>query len=60
MIRSRENSHLKDIRRLLRCKGDRAVLEGPHLIESALDAGLRLESVLATPDYLARYYALTS
>ena len=53
MIRSRKNQRLKDIRRLRRCKGDEALLEGPHLISEALDAGLDLLSVLTTPRFLA-------
>ncbi len=53
MITSRRNSHLKDIRRLLRCKGDRALLEGPHLVADAAAAGLALASILATPEFLA-------
>ncbi len=53
MITSHRNSHLKDIRRLLRCKGDRALLEGPHLVADAAAAGLALASVLATPEFLA-------
>jgi TrmH family RNA methyltransferase len=53
VIRSRKNSYLKDIRRLRRSKGDEVLLEGPHLLGEALDAGLRLGTVLATPDFLA-------
>jgi RNA methyltransferase, TrmH family len=56
MISSRQNQRLKDIRRLRRSKGeraDRALLEGPHLLAEALAAGLELETVLATPDFLA-------
>ncbi len=53
MIQSRKNSRLKDIRRLRRCKGAEAILEGPHLIGEALDAGLALRSTLATPGFLA-------
>ncbi len=53
MIRSRQNARLKDIRRLRRSKGAEALLEGPHLIGEALDAGHALSSVLATPDFLA-------
>ena len=53
MIASRQNRTLKDIRRLRRSKGDHALLEGPHLVGEALAAGLRLDLVLATPDYLA-------
>lgn len=52
MITSPHNQRLKDIRRLRRSKGERALLEGPHLVEDALAAGLKLEEVLATPDFL--------
>jgi TrmH family RNA methyltransferase len=41
------------MRRLRRSKGERALLEGPHLIGEALAAGLALEAVLATPEFLA-------
>jgi len=45
------------MRRLKRSKGDRAgdrvLLEGPHLVGEALAAGLALETVLATPAFLA-------
>jgi len=51
MITSRRNSRLKDIRRLLKSKGDRALLEGPHLIAEAVAAGTELEAVLATPEF---------
>jgi len=53
MITSRRNSHLKEIRRIRRRAGDAALVEGPHLIGEALDAGLELRSLLATPDFLA-------
>jgi TrmH family RNA methyltransferase len=53
MILSRHNKTVKDIRRLRRSKGDLALLEGPHLVGEALAAGLSLETVLATPDFLA-------
>ncbi len=53
MITSRQNQRLKDIRRLRRSKGDHALLEGPHLVAEALNAGLRLDEILATPDFLA-------
>jgi TrmH family RNA methyltransferase len=53
MISSRQNQRLKDIRRLRRSKGDHAVLEGPHLVAEAVTAGLFLDTVLATPQYLA-------
>lgn len=52
MITSRQNQKLKDIRRLRRSKGEHALLEGTHLVEEALAAGLELETVLATPAYL--------
>jgi TrmH family RNA methyltransferase len=56
MILSRQNQRLKDIRQLRRSKGERAeraLLEGPHLVAEALAAGLELETVLATPGFLA-------
>jgi RNA methyltransferase, TrmH family len=52
VITSRQNQRVKDIRRLRRSKGDHALLEGPHLVAEALNAGLRLEEVLATPEFL--------
>lgn len=53
MIESRQNRYVKDIRRLRRSKGDRALLEGPHLIADALDAGLDLSPVVATAEFMA-------
>lgn len=53
MITSPQNQRLKDIRRLRRSKGDRALLEGPHLVAEALAAGISLEEVLAEPGFLA-------
>jgi len=53
MITSRQNQRVKDIRRLRRSKGEPALLEGPHLVGSALASGLALEEVLATPAFLA-------
>jgi TrmH family RNA methyltransferase len=53
MITSRQNQGVKDIRRLRRSKGDHAILEGPHLVAEAAAAGLTLETVLATPAWLA-------
>ncbi len=41
------------MRRLRRSKGDGALLEGPHLVAEALAAGLALDPVLATPEFLA-------
>jgi TrmH family RNA methyltransferase len=52
MISSHQNQRVKDIRRLRRSKGDRALLEGPHLVAEALAAGVVLEEVLATPGFL--------
>ncbi|HYO14501.1 MAG TPA: RNA methyltransferase [Thermoanaerobaculia bacterium] len=53
MISSRQNQRLKDIRRLRRSKGDHVLLEGPHLLAEALAGDLPLETVLATPAWLA-------
>lgn len=54
MISSPKNRWLKDIRRLRRSKDEgRLLLEGPHLLAEALDAGLELEATLATPEVLA-------
>ena len=52
MITSPQNQRLKDIRRLRRSKGDRALLEGPHLVEEALGAGFLLDEILVTPPFL--------
>lgn len=52
MITSRQNARLKNIRRLRRCKGDELLLEGPHLVTEALAAGLHLDEVLASPEFL--------
>jgi TrmH family RNA methyltransferase len=52
MITSRKNPKLKTIRQLKGCKGDRVLLEGPHLVEAALGSGWVLETVLATPAFL--------
>jgi RNA methyltransferase, TrmH family len=53
MIASRQNRTLKDIRRLRRSKGEHALLEGPHLVAEALAAGLQLDCILTTADFLA-------
>ncbi len=52
MITSRQNQRLKDIRRLRRSKGELALLEGPHLVEEALAAGIAVEEILTTPAFL--------
>jgi len=51
MIESRSNETLKAIRRLRRRQGDHALLEGPHLVGAALDAGVDLETVLVTESF---------
>jgi len=53
MIVSRQNQKIKDIRRLRRCKGDRVLLEGPHLVREARASGIVLEYAIATPEFLA-------
>jgi RNA methyltransferase, TrmH family len=53
MIVSRQNRTLKDMRRLRRSKGARALLEGPHLLAAALEAGSPIETVVATAEFLA-------
>ncbi len=53
MISSPKNPRLKDIRRLQRCKGDRALLEGPHLVSEALAADVVIEELFATPEFQA-------
>ena len=60
VISSRENELWKAMRRLSRSKGrrrpeerDLVLLEGPHLLEAALDAGLAPETVLATAELLS-------
>ncbi|MEM7050659.1 MAG: RNA methyltransferase [Acidobacteriota bacterium] len=52
MITSRHNAKLKDIRRLRRCKDDRALLEGPRLIDEALASGCTIEEIFITPEML--------
>jgi TrmH family RNA methyltransferase len=51
MIVSRQNQRIKDIRRLRRSKGERALLEGPHLLAEALAAGIEIEAIVATPEF---------
>ena len=52
MITSRHNERLKDFRRVRRCRDDRALLEGPHLVLEALATGLELGPVLATQRFV--------
>lgn len=52
MISSRQNARWKDIRRLRRCKGDHALLDGVKLVDEALDCGLELTTTAATADFL--------
>ncbi len=42
------------MRQVRRCKDDRALLEGPHLVGEAVASGLALEVALATPAFLAQ------
>lgn len=53
MITSRRNGLLKSLKRSSRCKDGQALLEGPHLVGEAVDRGLPLDPVLATPEFLA-------
>jgi TrmH family RNA methyltransferase len=60
VISSRDNERWKAMRRLARSKGKRRsaerdllLVEGVHLLEAALDAGLEPETVLATPELVA-------
>ena len=54
VIVSRDNRYLKDLRRLRHTRSDeRALLEGPHLVIAACEAGIELEYSLATPQFLA-------
>ena len=63
MIKSRDNSQVKRWTKLardgrFRRAEQRALLEGPHLLEAALAAGLRLEAVLATESGVAKISSL--
>lgn len=63
MITSRQNPRLKELRRLRqsnRVRGDRVLLEGPHLVAEALDSGLVLDEVYAAPDLLAAHPELAA
>jgi TrmH family RNA methyltransferase len=52
VISSRSNQKLKAIRRIRRSKGPQALLEGPNLVGEALAAGVLLDIVVATPEFL--------
>ena len=53
-ITSRQNAVVKACRALARGRdGDRVLLDGLHLIEEALDAGVALESVIASQTFAA-------
>jgi TrmH family RNA methyltransferase len=54
MIRSAQNETIKTMRRLRARQGDHALLEGAESIAEALARGIELDSVMATPDALAR------
>lgn len=51
MISSRQNQFIKAIRNLRHSKGDQALLEGENLVAEAVRGGLRLEWILATPEF---------
>jgi TrmH family RNA methyltransferase len=53
MIESSRNEAIKTVRRIRRTRGAEAILEGPHLVLEALEAGLPLHLVLATEEFLA-------
>lgn len=52
-ISSRNNPTIRRLRRLRRQRGELAILEGPDLVAEAAAAGIELEAVLATADFLA-------
>ncbi len=53
MIASPRHPALRELRRLRRHHDeDRCLLEGPHLVAEAVAAGLALERVLVTPEFL--------
>jgi TrmH family RNA methyltransferase len=52
VIRSRKNKLIKDLREFRRHRPlEQALLEGPHLIEAALQAGLRLDLLLMSESF---------
>jgi TrmH family RNA methyltransferase len=53
MIESSQNEIIKTLRRHRRSGGTEAILEGPHLVLEALEAGLRLQPVVATEEFVA-------
>ncbi|KAA9302106.1 MULTISPECIES: RNA methyltransferase [Aerococcus] len=69
MIESKQNPQIKAIKKLQQAKGRRKakryVLEGPHLLEMALEAGCQPDLILCTeasfiPDYAEYSYELIS
>lgn len=58
-IASRQNAVIRACRALARERdGDRVLLDGAHLVEDALEAGLALEAVVATHAFAASHAAL--
>ncbi|MDQ3069575.1 MAG: RNA methyltransferase [Acidobacteriota bacterium] len=60
-ITSRQNPVVRACRELARDRdGDRVLLDGPHLVEEALDAGLAFEAVIASHAFAAGHAQLVS
>ena len=60
-ITSRQNAAVRDLRALARGRdADRVLLDGPHLVEEALDAGTPLEFVLASHAFAGAHPGLIS
>ena len=60
-ITSRQNAVIKACRALARGRdGDTVLLDGAHLLEDALDAGLAIEAVVASHDFAAAHPRLIS
>lgn len=62
MIKSRHNETLKRIRSLRRSngRGSQLLLEGPHLVAAAVEAGFVFETILATEEFVNRHGDLLS
>ena len=62
MIRSRNNPRVRAIRRLrgahTRKRSDLLLLEGPHLVDAAVEAGLAFRDLLLTPEFQAAHAEL--